>query len=225
MTSDNTDRKHHHNPLQDHELEPDEVHEVVEFLRRNGRSIAIAIAIGVAASLGLIFYRNSQRQKRMYAARALAGAESLEALAAVAQDYAGTPSAPIAILKEAAIKFEMGEYEAAASRYEEFQAQNPDHEMADASSVALALCAEAKGDKQTALQQLEEFLRDKPDSFMRPLALFARARILGNSGQLDEERAIYEDFIAANPDSLWIEQAETALLAVKQRIRAAAEDS
>lgn len=221
MTSDNTEERHHQNPLNDHELEHDEVHEVVEFLRENGRSIAIAIAIGVVASLGLIFYRNSQSQKRMYAARALGNASSVEALAAVAQDYSGTPSAPIAQLEKAARQFEMGEYEAAASSYEEFLSRNPTHEMAPAVDVALALCAEARGENELALQAMQGFLAENPDSFMAPVAVFAQARILGNLGRLDEERAVYEDFIADNPDSRWISQAETALLSVKQRIRAA----
>jgi len=223
MTSDNTEERHPHNPLQDHELEHDEVHEVVEFLRENGRSIAIAITIGVVASLGLIFYRNSQSQKRMYAARALGGASSIEALAAVAQDYSGTPSAPVAQLEKAARQFEMGEYQAATSSYEEFLAQNPEHEMAPAADVALALCAEARGENEEALEILDGFLAKHPDNFMTPIAVFAQARVLGSLGRLDEERAIYEDFIASNPDSLWITQAETALLSVKQRLRAANE--
>ena len=95
--------------------------------------------------------------------------------------------------------------------------------MAPAADVALALCAEARGENEEALEILDGFLAKHPDNFMTPIAVFAQARVLGSLGRLDEERAIYEDFIASNPDSLWITQAETALLSVKQRLRAANE--
>lgn len=220
MSTEEKNEKQHHNPLHDHELEREEVHEVVAFLRNNGMSIAIAIAIGVIASLGYIFYRNSQHQKRMYAARALANAETTEALEAITEDFKGTPSAKLAMLEQAANQYRAADYDQALESYADFIAANPEHDMASAAEVAIALCHEALGELEQTVDLTKKFLKRNPDSFVAPLATFAQARALAANGNVEEARAVYEDFIAANPDSRWIDEAETALLEINRQIRA-----
>lgn len=220
MTSEDTHDKHPHSPLHDHELEQKEVHEVVVFLRENGTSIAIAITIGVIASLGFIVYRNSQNQKQMYASQALTSAQSIDGLTAVARDFEGTPAALLAQLELAATQFGEGQYEQALQTYEDFITANPEHAMSDAAKICTALCREALGDNEQALSIAENFIAQNPDHFMIPMTVFMRARILAGTEGLDRARAVYEDFIAANPDSLWKTQAESALMDLNRRIRA-----
>jgi len=215
-----TENKEHHNPLHDHELEHEEVHEVLVFLRRNGMNIAIAIAIGVVAALGGIFYRNSQTQKKMYAAKALAAAQSLEALQAVQSDFGGTPAAKVAQLEQAAEQFASGDYAAARASYQSFIKENPGHDIAKALPVCVALCHEALGEQVQALEASRAFLAKNPDHFMAPAAIFLQARVLGAEGKLDEARALYEEFIAENQDSLWKDQAQSALRELNRLIRA-----
>lgn len=222
MSKNNSDRegKHPHNPLQDHELEKDEVQEVLEFLRKNGTSIAIAIAIGVIASLGVVFYRNSQEQKRKYAAKALASAKSPESLMAITKEYKDTPSAPIAMLELAAEKFNQGEYEAAAETYRSFRNEYPKHDLAPAVKVCIAMCQEANGMPAEAISTCKSFLAGNSDHFMAPVATFTQARSHIQKGELEKARTVYEDFIAANPESDWVSQAESALRYVNKEIRA-----
>jgi predicted negative regulator of RcsB-dependent stress response len=215
-----TEHKQHHNPLHDHELEREEVHEVLVFLRKNGMSIAIAIAIGVLAALGGILYRNSQTQKKMYAAKALASAQSLEALQAVQNDFAGTPAAKVAQLELAAEQFASGEYAEARATYQAFIDENPGNDIAQALPVCVALCHEALGEQEQALAASRAFLAKNPDHFMAPAAVFLQARALSDEGEFDEARALYEEFIADNQDSLWKEQAQSALRELNRLIRA-----
>jgi len=219
MTKDN-ENKHDHNPLHDHELEKDEVHEVLEFLRHNGMSIAIAVAIGVVASLGVVFYRGSQKQKREYAAQALSAADSAESLTAITEEYAGTPSAPVAMLELAAQRFQEGDYSDAMAKYKDFKKKYPEHEMAAAVDVCILLCQEASGSFDAAIAAADAFIADNPDHFMLPAASFAKARCLMEKGELEEARTLYEDYIAANPEDSWTVQAESSLEYVKQQIRA-----
>ena len=55
---------------------------------------------------------------------------------------------------------------------------------------------------------------------MMPVATFAKARCYEQKGDLEKARAIYEEFIVANPENRWLDQAESSLRYVKQKIRA-----
>ncbi len=219
MEKEDSHPKKHHNPLQDHELEHDEVHEVLEFLRKNGTSILLALAIGVVASIGVIFYRNSQQQRAEAAFGALATAQTPEALMAVAEDFARTPAEQIARLEYANTLYRDGEYLEALEAYQSFLDNFPGHKMTPAVELSMLICQEAAGNLDEALAGAQDFIDRNPGHFLLPQAHFARARCLAGLGRLQSAKNVYEEFIVANPDSDWIPQAETELMTIDRKLR------
>jgi predicted negative regulator of RcsB-dependent stress response len=221
MTDENKETEKHEDFLNEQKLEQHEVHEVLVFLQNNGVSIILTLAIGVAAAFGLLFYRNGLKRKAEYAARALTDARTPEALMAVTKEYAGTVSAPIALLKLAAQKFSEGAYDEAFAKYEEFKNTYPDHGVALAAAVCMVECQEAAGKFDAAIAAADTFISDNPDHFMTPVAIFTKARCYEQSGDLEKAREVYENFMAKNSDDAWSVRADSSLRYVKQRIRAA----
>ncbi len=222
MEKESDHPKKHHSPLHDHELERDEVREVLEFLRRNGSSIALALAIGVVAAIGIIFYRNSQSQRSEAAFKALESARTPEALKALAEDFAGTPAEQIALLEFANGLYQSGDFMESLKAYQSFLDKFPGHGMTAMVEISMAICQEAAGNLAEALGTVEKFINKNPDHFLLPQALFTKARCLAGLGRLSDAKTVYEDFIVANPESDWLPQAESELMTIDRLIRAQA---
>lgn len=222
MEKEPSHSKRHQNPLQDHDLERDEVREVLEFLRKNGTSILLALAIGIVASIGVIFYRNSQIQRDESAFAALSAADTPEALIAVAEDFSGTSAEQIARLEYANTLYRDGEYAKAIDAYQSFIDKFPEHTMGVAAKLSILISQEAAGHLEEALTAAGDFISANPDHFLLPQAHFARARCLAGLGRLQDAKNIYEEFIVANPDSEWTPQAESELMTIDRRIRSKA---
>jgi len=199
---------------------PSDAEQLHSFLRDNGRTLIIGIGVAVALALGVGAYRNYKQSVVLRASQLLMSAQSIEQIQQVANQYASTPSGPVAQLVLAAQYYDAGQYDLAQFAYAQFEQKYPKHAMAQAAKLGKAQCMEASGQLDMAVGAYEAFLAAEPGSYMAPLATLGLARTLTQQGKYAEAKAKYEDFIAANPESSWTPNAETALMFVEKEMRA-----
>ena len=208
------------NAVQPEAAAPTETEQLHSFLRDNGRTLIIGLGVAVALALGLGAYRNYKQSVVLRASQLLMSAQSIEQIQQVANQYASTPSGPVAQLVLASQYYDAGQYDLAQFAYAQFEQKYPKHAMLQAAQLGKAQCLEASGQLDQAADAYDNFLKSRPDSFMAPLATLGLARTLTQQGRFAEAKAKYEDFIAANPESSWTPNAETALLFVEKEMRA-----
>ncbi len=202
------------------ELEQKEVHEVLVFVQKYGKTVGIVLGVIVIAVVAGGLRRSMARNQAVRAAAMLRQARSLNDLQAVISTYPKAPSAPVAMLQAANEMFHSGQYDQALMHYAEFEKKYPEHEFAAAMKLYKAYCFESSLQFEEALSAYRSFVESGKERYLRPIATFGIARCHEQMGKLNDAKVVYEDFIAANPNSDWLPQAETALRYVNRKIRA-----
>ncbi len=197
--------------LKSRKLEEEEVPEVLEFLKKNGVSILIGVAVAVIAYVGISIYRNMQTSAEQEAAARLIQAQSAAEFQTILDEFGNTRTAPLAHLSLASSQYDNGQYDLARHLFIQFQDTYPDHEFVSIAELSVAQCDEALGEFARAISGYEAFAAAHPDHYMMPVAEFGRARSLEQMGRYDEARKVYEDFIANHPESRWTARAETGI--------------
>lgn len=195
-------------------------HEAHELIREYGQPVAIGLVIAVAIFLGITMYRYQQQSAREHASELLINARSFDDLQHIIDQYAKTPSAPLALLGLAAERYREGQYELAQLHYNQFIERHPDHPMRAAAELGLAYCEEAFGFAGQAMARYHQFGQTHPDHYLLPLAVFGQARCLALMNQAEQAVRLYESFLEENPDSPWRAQARTAKLYTEKEMRA-----
>ncbi|MBU0678373.1 MAG: tetratricopeptide repeat protein [Verrucomicrobia bacterium] len=198
----------------------DDLQQALNLLKEYAQPIAISVGAALVVFLGVTGYRQIKSSKQERAARLLSAATSVEQLQEIVQDYATTPSAPIAKLNAAARLFHSGQFELARLEYSQFLRDYPDHMMKPAADLGMAYCQEASGETEEALAEFDHFTEANPDHFLTPLAVISSARCLEELGRLEQAQAVYKDFIEKNPETAWAPQVQNSLMYVEKEIRA-----
>lgn len=190
----------------------EEMQALQQMLKNYGQPLLIALAVVVAGFLVWRVYLNYRESTRQQAAQMLFQARNADELRRMADEYASTPAAPLALLFSASQFFLQGQYDAAQQAYDTFVQRHPEHAFHKAAVLGQVQCVEARGDYERALAGFREFAKANASDFLYPQAVMGEARCLEQLGRFDEARAVYEDYIAAHPDDNWSSQAESGLL-------------
>lgn len=213
--------EHGETPVQPAEGEhKDEAHRLLAAFKEHAQPVLIGVGLALAIVLGIGAYRNYKASVALRAGQMLMNAKTPEQLEQIINQYATTPSAPMAMLALAARHFDGGQYDLARFTYAQFAEKYPDHPMKEAADVNIAQCLEASGQLEQAAEAFASFAQAHPDSFMSPVASLGRARCLTQLGRFDEAKSEYEDFIAAHPKSGWAALAEASIEYVDKEMRA-----
>ncbi|MCU0857639.1 MAG: tetratricopeptide repeat protein [Pontiellaceae bacterium] len=194
-----------------HELEAGEVQEVLNFLKRYGKQIAIgvcAVLVVTIVSGGITHYKKSRQIK---VDQLLMDAETPQELEDIVNKYSSMPAAQTALLNLAKTFFNNGEVERARAQYERFLKDYKQSENAPVAEMGLAYCTEAVGDFDNAAEQFSAFVKKHSAIYLRPQAILSIARCKKQAGKIDEARVVLEDFLAGNPGIQWANDAEAAL--------------
>jgi tetratricopeptide (TPR) repeat protein len=194
-----------------------ELARVKAILRTHGLRTAIWIALALLIVVGGRVYRGHKAQAKVNASAMLMSARTVQDLEALVEQYASTPSAPLAMLKLAKAYYDFGNYDLAFNRYVDFLERYPEHEMRGIAELGKLHGLEARGQTREALDGFERFVAANPGHFLEAQAVFGKARCLEQAGRKEEARVVYEDFIAARPDSGWATRAEEMLKTMDQR--------
>jgi len=200
--------------------EPPEQDMFLQFIREQGLPLFLGIGVAVLVYLGIMAYRGHKASLARQAANKLAMAQKVEQLQEIVAHYPKTPSAAVALFSMGTAFFDDGQYALAQQNFRQFRERYPDHVMVPAAELAQNYCLEAQGRLEEALRGFRSFAESHPEHFVTPLAVLGQGRCLEQMGRPEEARTIYEDYIAEHPEGQWTPLAETALLYVKQEIRA-----
>lgn len=200
-----------------------EVEVVRLFLQRHGTAIALALLVVVALAAGLTSYRRWSRGRRERSVRELGMARSVQDLEALIERYPGSTAASVALLRLAKEQYNLGRYDLALRKYDEFLKKYPEHVFAPAAELGRVHGLEARGQLREALDGYRAFAARHPGHHLEPQAVLGEARCLEDLGRLEDARIVYEDFLAGNPDSIWSARAEESLEEVRRRLSRSSE--
>ncbi len=211
------DAEHHE---EHHGGEIPELERAKAYWREHGTRITIIAAVAVVVVLGVNMVRSRKQRAVADASAQLAAARSGAELQAIVDDYASTPSAPLALLRLAKRAYDFGDYNGAMASYETFADRYSDHELASVAEVGLIHCREARGEVQAAEAEFKAFAEAHPDNFLAPTALLGQARCMEQLGRFDDARIVYENMVADRSDSVWGDRAAEMLETMDDRIDA-----
>lgn len=203
-------------------VRPDEeVTEVLEMVKRYGPPVGIGFVVAIAVLLLISFRQQQQEGAVTEASRLFLNADSAEEFQRIVEEFADTPSGPMARLALAAQRYRDGMVEQARTQYSLFIERYPDHMMRPAAMLGLAYSDEALGQLESALQGFQSFQVAHPDHYLTSIARLSEARVLGLLGQIEAARAIYEQ-MSEDADPMWANQASNDLRYLEKSLRAAA---
>jgi TolA-binding protein len=211
MSQEKNHSPQHEALLKKQALEQQEVTEVLTFIQKYAKPagiVLVAICAIVLVDKGL---KAKKYAKVAAADSALMSANTPEDLQTILNKYAGTPSAPIAMVGLAREKFNEGKIDEAEALYTEFASTYKKHELALQVQLNLISCTEEKGQLDEAQQAYSAFATEHPKTYLAPLALIQKARCLEALGQIDEAQAVYEDLVINYADENWARVAQTKL--------------
>lgn len=211
--------KHQHSPqhedlLKKQALEQQEVKEVLVFIKKYTKPAVIVIVVICAVILVDKFFKAQRYKQEAIADTALIHAQSAEDLELIINDYASTPSAPLALMGLAREKFNTGQFDEAEVLYTQFSKKHAHHELAIQADLNLISCKEAKGQLGEAHLLYGQFAKKHKGSYLVPSALMGQARCLEVLGELGEAQIAYEDIMVNFPGSSWAQIAEVNLKVV-----------
>jgi len=214
---DDAAAQRHEELLKQQQLEQQEVKEVLVFVQKYAKPVVIGILVICALVLANGFFKSQRLKKEARADSALLHAQGTADLQAIVDDYASTPTAPLAQMMLAREKFNEGSFDEAESLYLQFTKKHASHELALQAQLNLIACKESKGQKEEAQRLYGEFAKKHEGSYLVPPAMIGQARCLEALGQFDKAQTVYEDIIGDFPDSAWSQTAEMNLDILKAK--------
>lgn len=198
---------------------PEELVKLREWWNAHGNQVTIALLVVLAIVLGVRWYNSHQESRRAAAAASLASATARADQAAVGLAY-GHPdaaalddaeaalegvvaernaaTAPLALLRLAAVRYARGRADLAETDYRTFLQDYPDHEFAAQARVGIAHCAEAAGRIDEAVGLYRDAHTALQGSHLAPDALLGQARCLilqGTDASRAEARELLGGFL------------------------------
>ena len=212
-----TEEERHRALLEKQRLEQQEVTEVLSFFKKYAKTGGIVLGVILVLFLSIAMVKANRQKKIVQADAALMQAKDPADLEVIVDQYASTPSAPIALMELARQKFNAGDIDAAQSLYTKFVQKYAQHELSTQAALNLIACKEAKGKLQQAEKEYGEFAQAHPNSYLVPAAIMAQARCLEEEGKLREAQTRYEDLIGNYPQTGWAQSASMKLDLLKAK--------
>jgi predicted negative regulator of RcsB-dependent stress response len=171
---------------------------------------ALVVAVG---GLGYYYYLQNQREELEASARdAVVQAKTPEDLVKVADQFAGTDQATLALLGAANGSFVKRDYAAAIGDYQRIvQTVTTDPDLRDPAQLGLASSLEANGKTDDAINAYLEVARRGAKSPYAPFAYNAVANLDEERGDKDNEREVLTEAVTLDPDSSFVKQAQAKL--------------
>lgn len=197
------------------------VFEAETFWEKHKRRIlgGLAVIIMVAAGVGLWFW--NQQNEGISAQKMLAQAKQIEDLPKVADDYAGTPAAAEALLRQGELTAQAGQWEASAGAYRRFLEIYPKHMLAANALMGLGAAQEALGRFPEAEDSYKRVFEQHRQSHRAAEARLALGELLAAQGRDREAREAFDELMSAYPQSVWVQLARREAQALERKTNVA----
>lgn len=195
-------------------LSPDEpriIDAPESWLEQNRLALLIGVLVLVAVASGAAFVWE-RRAARDAAAEALFfDAKTSDAWKAIADQHAGTSSAPLALLQLARQAREDGKLDDSLAALDRYLKEYPKHSFRGAAEFSRAMVLEALGRGDEARSAYEAIRTARPDHTMKGAASVALARMLIAKGDTTVARQVLSDFVATQRESGFTAEANRLL--------------
>jgi tetratricopeptide (TPR) repeat protein len=194
--------------------EPRLVDESSSWLQENQKIIFASIALILLISAAGVWWWQGRQARESQAAALLLKATEITAWQQIADEYAGTPSAPLALMRLAGEAREKSDWEKTLVSLERFIREYPSHSFLPAVQLSRAQVLEAAGKQDEALLAYEKIHQAKPTHLYSGAAVLGLARIQQAKGNLTAARTLLSDFLATERASVFATEASQALKAL-----------
>jgi predicted negative regulator of RcsB-dependent stress response len=173
----------------------------------------LAVVILLVGGLGYYYYQQNQRDTQEARAReALLDAKTPADWVKVADDFPGTDTATLALLKAANQSFDQRDYASAITDYQRIvNTAGTVPVLSDSAQVGLASSLEASGKVDDAIQAYLVVARRGDKTPYAPYAYSSAARLYDQKGDKATERQILTEAAGLDPDSGFVAQAKAKL--------------
>ena len=182
----------------------------IRFMREkimpNARRIFLCLLAVVAVILLATTYLQRTRTARSAALAELEYADSVEALAVVAEDHAGTEIGAKALLRKGRMQMQTDDFIGAATTYREFLKQYPGSRFHTAAGMGLAAALEGQGAWQEAYDAYVDVASQAQETggneFLAGEAWVAAGRCAEGLGDTENARLAYENAITHGTEAI-----------------------
>jgi predicted negative regulator of RcsB-dependent stress response len=194
--------------------EPRLVDEPSSWLEENQKFIFASIALILLISIAGVWWWQGRQAKESQAASLLLKATDTVSWQQIADEYAGTPSAPLALMRLAGEAREKSDWEQALGFLDRFIREYPRHSFFPAVQLSRAQVLEAAGKQDEAFAAYEKIHQAKPSHLYSGAAVLGLARIHQSKGNPTAARNLLSDFLASERASVFATEASQALKAL-----------
>jgi len=196
--------------------EPRLVDESSSWLEENQKIIFASIALILLISSAGVWWWQGRQAKESQAASLLLKATETTSWQQIADEFAGTPSAPLALMRLAGEAREKSDWENALVPLDRFIREYPRHAFFPAVQLSQAQILEAAGKQDEAFSAYEKIHQAKPVHLYSGAAVLGLARIQQAKGNLTAARNLLSDFLATERASVFATEASQALKALPE---------
>ncbi len=182
---------------------PEEIQPLYQWFKQHGVNVLVLTGVVVLALVSGLMYLRHQRTRGIEASMALAGAESIESLENLLDEYGRTKVGPLLRLRLARMRYDAGQYDQALELYNEFLKRHERHAMADIARLGRAEALEGRQEYPEALAAYQEFVAAHPEHYLRPLAQMGVARCLAAQERKAEALDQVDRILIAEADTVW----------------------
>jgi len=169
---------------------------------------AVAIVAAVLV-VGFMMWRKSEKEIEAgeslsavsvpYAAGVNRSGNASDAYLKIARDYSGTKAAIRAKLLAAADDYNLGRFDQAHTKFEQFRREHADSPLAGQAMLGAAASLEAQGKNTEAAAAYKDLIEHRPSDTSVPQAKFALANLLEHENKLEPALNYFEDIARNEP--------------------------
>jgi len=201
--------------------EPRVIDEPSSWFEENRKGIFAAIVLILVLSCAGVWWWQAREARESQASALLIEATGPADWQKIADTYAGTPSAPLALMRLAQASRDKSEWDASLSLTDRFIREYPRHPFFPAMQLARAQTLEAAGRTDEALRAYEAIQSAKPSHPLIGAAVLGLARIHEAKGNLTAARNVLSDFLARDRASVYTAEASQKLKSLPEAPAAA----
>lgn len=191
--------------------EPRVIDEPLSWFEENRNGILAAVVLVFALSCAGVWWWQSREARENQASSLLIEASDAAAWQKIADEFSGTPSAPLALMRLAEASREKSEWDQALAQTDRFIREYPRHPFFPAMQLARAQTLEVAGRADEALKTYEAIQSAKPAHPFIGAAVLGLARIHEAKGNVTAARNVLSDFLARDRASVYTAEANQKL--------------
>lgn len=196
--------------------EPRIVDESPTWLESNVRTVFGILALVLLLCVAGVWWWQGRQERASQASALLVKAAGADDWKKIADDYAGTPAAPLALMRLADAARETSDWEGSLVHLDRFTREYRRHPFLPAVQLSRAQTLEASGKVEEALQAYQAMHNAKPAHLYSGAAVLGLSRIHQTKGNLALARSVLSDFLATEKSSVFTSEVSQALKALPE---------